>query len=620
MEKANIPERPAGPQRQNPIRERVGEDLFTDREEELAFLMKWADVVARKREKSIALLSPRRRGKTAILERFYNRIFRERDDVVPFYYELGENKQWIIKFAYEYCLSFLRQFLAYRLREASLSFSDRLGREELARLAGEAGEESIRFSLEKLPRWRAAGDYDLMKMVRKLPHLYASETGLSVIVMFDEFQRLDEVLYYDEDRTRKCHRLTGSFSNVVESTWAPMLLAGSQVTMLRRRALGGGMAGRVGSVYIDLMPLDGGAELARKLAHEQDFELPLELAYTISRLTQGHPYYIWCLFKSRMMGRDLSSEAGIKTVLTFEVEDPSGRINEFWRDHFQQNMSAINEVNAKRMILYLLRNRGREVPVDEIVERLDLTIWKEEANRKLRELVWGDLIKEIASSVYSGLSDPMLERVLRVEYSWELEQLQPSEAAAQVEEEIAADVLAARDEMIASLRGQLSNWVGRVAEVFIEKVLKRCFAGQTVAGETYFNHAGPVRLSRFARVYTTFAQPPGATRAYQVDLYAEPQARAIPAEEAGGADLPWVVEVKNWQRAVGRPEVERFLEAAENLRADRGHEQVVCWFYARNGFNGPAEALLQEQGVLYSNQQELVRLLQDLQVLERWEA
>lgn len=595
--------------RQNPIRERVGEDIFTDREEELAFLMEWADVVARKREKSIALVSPRRYGKTAVLERFYNRLFWERDDVVPFYYELGQNEQWIVTFASEYLLSFLRQFLAYRIRDASVAFNPHFESEQLYQLAVEAGEELVQRSLESLLHWQQSGHFELMNAARALPHYYASETGLSVIVIFDEFQRLDQVLYYDEDLTRKCHPYTGSFATAAESTWAPMLIAGSQVTMLSRRALGGAMAGRVGRVMLDLMPLDGGAELARKLAREQGFDLPLELAYTISRLTRGHPYYIWCLFHSRMPGRDPSTEEGIKAILTFEVEDPLGRINEFWCDHFQENMAAINEVNAKRMVLYLLQNQGREVPVDEIVERLELSISKEEANRKLRELVWGDLIEEIGSSLYGGLSDPMLERVLRIEYSWELEQLQRSQVAAQVEAEIAAEAVAARDEMIASLRGQLSNWVGRVAEVFIEKLMKRRFEGQTVEGEVYFHRPGAVQLSRFARVHTVYAHPAGATRTYEVDLYGEPMSDDEP---------PWVVEVKNWERPVGRSEVERFLEAAEHLQADRGHEQVVCWIYGRSGFSGPAETLLEEREVLYTDQAGLVQLLQDLQVLDRW--
>lgn len=203
----------------------------------------------------------------------------------------------------------------------------------------------------------------------------------------------------------------------------------------------------------------------------------------------------------------------------------------------------------------------------------------------------------------------MLERVLRIEYSWELEQVTRAQVAAQVEAEFAAEALAAKDELIASLRSQLSNWVGRVAEVFIERFMKRFFQGQTVDGEVYFNTSDMVRLSHFSRVFSTFALPPGATQTYQVDLYAEPQTED---------DLPWVVEVKNWTRPVGRPEVERFLAAVAHLIDDRGHDKVVSWFYARSGFSEPAETLLQESGVLYTDQNGLVQLLEDLQVVDQW--
>jgi hypothetical protein len=596
--------------RPNPIRERVEESIFTDREEELAFLMDWAGKVAKKWEWSLALISPRRYGKTAIMERFYNYLFWERDDVIPFYYELGEKKRQVREFARDYYLSFLRQFLAYRLRDATIAFDEDLGAEQLYQLAEEAGEELVQRSLENLPAHHSRYIDGVFDVAQTAPHRYASMTGLSIIVMFDEFQRLDQVLYFDEEWTRKCPRYTGSFATAVESSWAPMLIAGSQVTMLARRALGGAMAGRVGSVYVDLMPLDGGAELARKLARQQGFDLPLELAYTISRLTKAHPYYIWCLFHSRMPGRDLSTEGGVQAALTFEVEDPLGRINEFWRDHFQRNMAAINEVNAKKMVLFLARNPDRAYSTREIVETLGLDLGREEADERLRDLLWGGIVRPAPSyGYYYGLKDAMLSRVLLALYGPEMEDTSMEEVLAQVEEEIAADVLAAKDEMIAHLRGELSNWVGRVAEVFVEKVMKRCFEDQTVEGETYFHRPGPVKLSRFTRVHTVYAHPPGATRTYQVDLYGETET---------GEEPPWVVEVKNWERPVGRPEVERFLKAAENLQADRGHEQAVCWFYARSGFSEPAEALLRERQVLHTDQAGLVQLLRDLQVLDRW--
>ena len=171
----------------------------------------------------------------------------------------------------------------------------------------------------------------------------------------------------------------------------------------------------------------------------------------------------------------------------------------------------------------------------------------------------------------------------------------------------------AKDELITKLRGELSYWTGRFAEMFIDKLMKRHFNDQTVDGNLYFNHDGEVLLNRFERLFTTMTQPAGAVRSYQVDLY------GVPSEDETKPDRrPWVVEVKNWQQVVNRPEVEHFWEAVQTLAQDRGHDEVVGWFYARSGFSGPAKEFMVEKGILYSDEAGLIQLLTDLQVVEKW--
>jgi len=88
------------------------------------------------------------------------------------------------------------------------------------------------------------------KVLQGLPHLFAVKTGLSTIVMFDEFQRLNQVLYNDEACTHHCEHYTDTFLAAAESSRAPMLVAGSQVTVLTQMALTGAMLGRVSVDYI----------------------------------------------------------------------------------------------------------------------------------------------------------------------------------------------------------------------------------------------------------------------------------------------------------------------------------------------------------------------------------
>jgi len=46
----------------------------------------------------------------------------------------------------------------------------------------------------------------------------------------------------------------------------------------------------------------------------------LDPARTRGGNRRGHPYYIWCLFNSRMRGWDVSTEEGVKRVLALEAE------------------------------------------------------------------------------------------------------------------------------------------------------------------------------------------------------------------------------------------------------------------------------------------------------------
>lgn len=86
-----------------PVEELIKEGLFTNRNFELAFFEDWFKNIAEERSKSQALISPRRLGKTALLERLVNKVFLNEYDVAPFYYsrerEVTTLRQFILHYA-----------------------------------------------------------------------------------------------------------------------------------------------------------------------------------------------------------------------------------------------------------------------------------------------------------------------------------------------------------------------------------------------------------------------------------------------------------------------------------------------------------------------------------------
>ena len=98
--------------------EKIGNpDLFTGRKRELDSLLKWVEKIKIKTSKSRAILSRRKTGKSALMQRLYNIVFAQNDQVVPFYFEIWEQDQWIADFAKKFFFTFIGQYLAFKTRK-----------------------------------------------------------------------------------------------------------------------------------------------------------------------------------------------------------------------------------------------------------------------------------------------------------------------------------------------------------------------------------------------------------------------------------------------------------------------------------------------------------------------
>ena len=68
------------------IKERIGDPaLFTNRQEDFDFLNSWVGRIEKEAALSTAITSHRKVGKTALLQRLYNRLFEQGGKSFPFY-------------------------------------------------------------------------------------------------------------------------------------------------------------------------------------------------------------------------------------------------------------------------------------------------------------------------------------------------------------------------------------------------------------------------------------------------------------------------------------------------------------------------------------------------------
>ena len=100
---------------QYPLPEIIGDpDLLVGRKKEFALLDKWIGRIPKRAAKSRALLARRKSGKTAIVQRIFNRLWRcENGRVVPFYISIEENRVLFPAFAIDFYRTFASQFILF---------------------------------------------------------------------------------------------------------------------------------------------------------------------------------------------------------------------------------------------------------------------------------------------------------------------------------------------------------------------------------------------------------------------------------------------------------------------------------------------------------------------------
>ena len=100
------------------LREEIGDPhLFVGRRKELAELLTWCEGAKRQTSKSRALLSRRKKGKTALVQRLYNILFANGDpNIIPFYFRVGEQPISTPGFAQQFYQSFMGQYLGFQKR------------------------------------------------------------------------------------------------------------------------------------------------------------------------------------------------------------------------------------------------------------------------------------------------------------------------------------------------------------------------------------------------------------------------------------------------------------------------------------------------------------------------
>jgi predicted AAA+ superfamily ATPase len=582
-----------------PLEEKIGlKELFTNREEDLAYFEAWIDDIDQKAAISTAIVSHRKVGKTAILQRLFNLFFTQQEKVIPFLFEVREQDFSIDDLSHLYYSRFLSQLLSFKTKKWP---GHLLPPDELLKLSRKMKLDYVAEDIRIWQKWAKQGGSSLWTYTNEAPHRLAEASSDRILVMIDEFQYLNKYIYTKMPFTPENHiRLAGSYLGTSESRIAPMLITGSAVGMLVQ-IIFKQLPKRFKFYRLEKFKPQDFLELGYKLSNIYNVPATDECLLLAHRLLDGHPAYLRDIFDSRHKEKDLTTTAGLYETYLFEVGDHlHGRIRAGWEEYIDLAFDEINEFNARKIVLFLAKHNDREWSRMEIKEKCGLhEMTDRELERKLQALVYGDLIAYGHSSLYyQGLGDPTFEKVFRLKYEEEIEQIDFD----LIKQDMIADFeqkyqkmkqeLAAKTTEANRLRGELNQKKGEIGEFWIKSILRSFSAKQRyfAPGELGTN-TEKMRLPRFRKIEKYSFVSNG--REIALDVLCEP----VQADE-------WylAVEVKNREaQKTHVAEVENFAAALAALRKHKAGVQLRGMVYSFNGFQPAAAKKLRELEIFYWN-------------------
>jgi hypothetical protein len=573
------------------LKERIGKpELLTGRKEELSYFLEWIDEIKDEKSQSTAILARRKMGKTAIMERLFNITFFKNAGVIPFYYEIKETKMWVVDFCIDFCLTFVYQYIAFKTRNAGYLRSYEKGNLEKAKKLAES--EKLNRLVELISGIEYAVNHGyhgiLWETAREIPKMVAAGENEYIVQMIDEFQFLNAMIYRDKEMKIPAQDLAGGYLSTAESKIAPLLVSGSWVGWLMNE-LNTMLPNRFKYEYLENMPEDEAAEMVYNYSRFFNVPVTEETAYLITQISEGSPFYISSIIRSRYKQKDLTTLKGLTDTLEFETLDNRGNIKSTWMEYVSYAFKKVNGKHSKNIVLYLCQHRDREVTRAELLETLPLDMDDAELELKLKALIEADIISQgITNFRYRGVQDNIFDKVFRGVYAEEIRDFDITIIRKEYDETV--EELKKKYD---SLRGKYNFQKGYYSEYVILDQLKyqgreknELLKSITRYLPVDFNFAG------YSRVWRYDTSPEYARR-FNVDIFARAQ---LPG------DYSIIGEVKSRDsRKFSKEEVLEFERKLAEIKKIENLGRVVGFIFSSCGFTAEAEAYCREKGIACSD-------------------
>lgn len=569
--------------------EEPGYEWFVNRNQVLDALWKWCTGIPNPGSDSWALIGLRRTGKTAIIHKTFNRLFNEQKEIIPIYisfarYLYRAEPITAYEFAREYFLGIVRSYLAFRYTMPELH-REKKEWESLYEIAQEKSDETVLewfrvYELESKTKFVPA--HSIMQWVINFVKGYAWKSEKYMVIFIDEFQVLTRVYNPESDMMRK---LTDSFQHAAETRYAPLVVSGSSVSMMTGEALDGMLSGRFQTWELEPLEEAFATNLVTKIGQALNILVSDELALDIYDKTNGYPYSIERIFKSRSSALDRFPDLkALDDVISFELTEKLGELRRHYEREYGKYIQELNgDGTTRKILLWITNYPGEHLNPSRVAETLALDVVQvEQALNKFYQL---DILERASIDTYWGPKDPLLLKYIRHQHYLKIDNLRPQDAQAKLRREIN------------QMRGEMNRQTGHFTEVIVSGVMQN-FRNLKVEGEVYFSTPGTIRLPHMNNI----RRREGVIKEgvpYEIDVVGEYNLKFI---DESNADLGvWYVSVRYRKERMNEKEVEAFIKQVDMVQQERQYGEVVRWYFSKAGFTEEAKERLRQEGIYFSD-------------------
>src|SRR6056297_72734 len=538
-------------------------DLFVGRKKEFDFFLgDWYKYLEKNFTMNQAIISRRKKGKTAFLQRFFNILWStclERDEpkttVIPFYFSIQDTPTQLGAFALDFYTKFLKCYLSYTRQEPEFLTAEL----ELFQLEKKLKDDYIKDTYEAIIQNKKEGNWGKMwQLASRIPASVARIEKIKIVQIIDEFQNINGFIY--DQHGKVIDKMSGTYMQVAEMREAPVIVSGSEVHWLLR--IVSSLTGRFQVYNLENLPEDEAKLAMEKYAVYSGTTIDASAKEKIWRLTEGDPLYIKALFLSRFKThKDYTKEDNIVEVYEREIEK-GGEIYWTWMEYMLKTFHSVNKINSKRIMLYLF-NQGQERTRDQIKKDLNLPYTDEELEEKLEALIGGDLISHGKSHFdYKITEDKTYDWVFRNMYQKEINHFVP---------DISKEIKRAM--------GKENDMKGKYQEFLIKEKLKKPFKLSVITenGDNITIHPEKIEERVFKKI---------GLKTYEIDLL-------ITARKPTKTTI--YIDIKNKKEKYGKRDADRWITIANNVKKEE--PKAIFLTYSETGYTKGTKEKLKENGI-----------------------